>query len=111
MLTRELVAASARPMVLSILRGEDCYGYEILRRVRELSGGQIDWKEGMLYPVLHRLEAEGLVGSYWSSPNGRKRKYYQLKQPGRRALKAEARQWMVVHETLTRMWSGQPCPT
>ena len=98
-------------MVLSILREEDAYGYKILQRVRDLSGGQIEWKEGMLYPVLHRLESQGLVESYWSDSTGRRRKYYRLKRSGRAALKEEERHWMIVHGALVRLWGGEPCPT
>src|SRR3974377_2128335 len=65
MLTKDLVAASSRPIVLSIIAGGESYGYEIIQKVRELSGGHIEWSDGMLYPVLHRLEREGLIASEW----------------------------------------------
>ena len=54
--TKDLVAASATPMVLGILADGESYGYAILRRINELSGGELDWTEGLLYPLLHRLE-------------------------------------------------------
>ena len=90
MMTKDLVAASSRPMVLSILAGGESYGYAIIQRVRELSGERIEWTDGMLYPVLHRLEKEGLVASRWKqSETGRDRKYYRLKPEGRAALEVE----------------------
>jgi PadR family transcriptional regulator, regulatory protein PadR len=108
-LPKDLVAASAVPLVLSILADGESYGYTIIQRVRELSGGEIEWTDGMLYPVLHRLEAQGLVRSRWLiSDAGRKRKYYTLAATGKRALMKQKEQWQVVHATLTKVWS-KPC--
>jgi DNA-binding PadR family transcriptional regulator len=87
-LQKELVAASSVPLVLSILTEGDSYGYAIIQRVKELSGGKIEWTDGMLYPVLHWLEDQALVESRWEdSETGRKRKYYALKSAGRKALR------------------------
>ena len=55
-LYKDLVAASATPLVLSILKEGDSYGYAIIKRVKELSEREMNWTDGMLYPVLHRLE-------------------------------------------------------
>ena len=72
MLNKELVAASAQPMILSLLARGESYGYAIIRDVRETSGERIEWTDGMLYPVLHRLERRGLVRSRWRvSESGR----------------------------------------
>jgi DNA-binding PadR family transcriptional regulator len=104
-LTRDLVAASTIPLVLSILEEGESYGYTLIQRVRELSAGEIEWTDGMLYPVLHRLEAQGLVRSRWDvSDVGRKRKYYALTAAGKRVLGEHKEQWHVVHATLTRLW-------
>src|SRR5215470_3384002 len=79
-LTKDLVAASAIPLILSILEEGESYGYAIIQRVRDLSGGAIEWTDGMLYPVLHRLEAQGHIRSVWrTSDVGRRRKYYALR--------------------------------
>jgi DNA-binding PadR family transcriptional regulator len=103
--SKDLIAASSRPLVLSVLARGENYGYAILRRVRELSGGDLQWSEGMLYPVLHRLEKEGLVTSTWrTADSGRRRKYYALSAKGRRQLEDERDSWLVVHATLTRAW-------
>jgi len=64
-ISRELVAASSKPLVLSVLAKRESYGYDIIRQVKELSGGQLEWADGMLYPVLHRLERDGLIKSFW----------------------------------------------
>jgi DNA-binding PadR family transcriptional regulator len=109
MITKDLVAASSKPMVLSILAGGESYGYEIIQKVRELSGGQIEWSDGMLYPVLHRLEREGLIESEWKeSETGRERKYYFLSSKGRKVLQAERQQWLTVHNSLCKLWKLKP---
>jgi DNA-binding PadR family transcriptional regulator len=104
-LPKDLVAASAVPLVLSLLEEGESYGYTIIQRVRDLSVGEIEWTDGMLYPVLHRLEAQGLVCSRWDvSEAGRKRKYYALSAAGKRALAEQKEQWHLVHATLTKLW-------
>ena len=109
MLSKELVAASTVPLVLSVLSAGESYGYELIQRVRELSGGQIEWTEGMLYPVLHWMQKEGLIEAEWrEAQTGRKRKYYRLQEQGRKALAEEQQQWMTVHTTLTQLWKTQP---
>jgi PadR family transcriptional regulator PadR len=109
MLTKDLVAASSKPLLLSILTEGESYGYEIIQKVRELSGGQIEWSDGMLYPVLHRLERDGLIEAEWKeAESGRERKYYSLSSSGRKALKAERHQWLAVHNTLSKLWKIKP---
>lgn len=106
-INKDLIAASSTPMVLAILAEEDSYGYAILQRVRELSGGRMEWTDGMLYPVLHRLERSGLVESRWEkAETGRRRKYYRLTGAGREHLADERRQWRTVDETLQKIWSA-----
>jgi DNA-binding PadR family transcriptional regulator len=109
MISKDLVAASSKPLILSILAGEESYGYAILQRVHELSGEEIEWTEGMLYPLLHRLESEGLISGKWiQGETGRERKYYRLTQDGRKALPAEQSQWLAVHNTLCKIWKLKP---
>jgi DNA-binding PadR family transcriptional regulator len=109
MLSKELVAASTVPLVLSVLTEGETYGYALIQRVRELSGGKIEWTEGMLYPVLHWMEKEDLIESEWrEADTGRKRKYYSLRKEGRKALQQEREQWLTVHETLTKLWQTKP---
>jgi len=107
--SKELVAASAEPLILSLLASGESYGYAIIQEVKARSGGKLNWTDGMLYPVLHRLEHRGLIKSRWGeSETGRKRKYYSLRQEGRKFLKAEKQQWMTVHETFAKLWKLQP---
>ena len=104
-LDKELVAASSVPLILSILSEGDSYGYAIIRRVKELSGGEIEWTDGMLYPVLHWLEDQAQVQSRWTtSEGGRRRKYYSLRPEGRVALREQMEQWNVVTSTLKHLW-------
>jgi PadR family transcriptional regulator, regulatory protein PadR len=106
-LEKELVAASSVPLVLSILFEGDSYGYAIIQRVKELSGGKIEWTDGMLYPVLHWLEAQRMVRSRWTkSESGRKRKYYSLQPEGREALRLQKEQWTLVSSTLSQLWEA-----
>ena len=98
---KDLVAASATPLVLSILSEGESYGYAIIQRVDELSGGELQWTDGMLYPVLHRLERNGYVESSWGrSETGRRRKYYRLTDRGAEELASQRRQWQVVNSAL-----------
>ena len=111
-LSKELVAASTVPLVLSVLAEGENYGYALIQRVRELSGGRIEWTEGMLYPVLHWMEREQLIEAEWkAAETGRKRKYYRLRKEGRKALGTERDQWLAVHETLTHLWKLDPRST
>lgn len=109
MLSRELIAASTVPLVLSILQEGESYGYALIQRVQSLSGAKIVWTEGMLYPVLHWMEAQGLIKSEWrEAETGRKRKYYRLRPKGNQTLVTEREHWLTVHQTLIKLWKTQP---
>ncbi len=104
---KDLVAAVATPLVLAILAEGESYGYAILKRVRALSGGELEWTDGMLYPLLHRLLRLGYVTSEWrTSPEGRRRKYYMVTDEGRAALADQQRQWATVTRALNDVWPG-----
>ena len=104
-INKDLVAASSTPLVLAILAEGDSYGYAILKRVRELSGGELEWTDGMLYPVLHRLERSALIEARWDqAESGRRRKYYRITDAGRAHLAEERRQWHTVDQALRNIW-------
>ena len=106
--SKDLTAASATPLILAILTGSDNYGYAIIKRVKEMSNNELIWTEGMLYPVLHRLEEQGLIESYWQkSESGRQRKYYRIRPRGLEELEIQKKQWEVVIATLAKTWSEQ----
>ena len=108
-ITKDLVAASATPLVLGILAQEESYGYAILKQVTDVSGGRLEWTEGLLYPLLHRLERSGHLESSWGdSPEGRRRKYYRITERGRTELAEQRRQWDAVVDTLRGAWHRMP---
>ena len=108
MLNKELVAASTEPLVLSLLAAGENYGYALTQEVKRLSGDQIHWTDGMLYPVLHRMEHRGLIKSRWvESESGRKRKYYALKKDGKTAMAKHCEQWSLVHSVFTALRKEQ----
>ena len=110
MVSKELVAASTRPLVLGVLSNGESYGYDIIREIRDRSGGQLEWSEGMLYPVLHRMEKEKLILATWKiGENGRKRKYYRISASGKRSMATDREQWLTVHNTLGSFWGAKSC--
>lgn len=110
MIRKDLVAASSRPLLLSILAEGESYGYAIIQKVKKLSRNELQWTDGMLYPILHRLEREGLIVSEWKSSESGRRRKYSLVSDGSKALAEERRQWETVHGTLNKLWrESKPC--
>ena len=105
MISKALIAASTKPMILSILHEKEDYGYQIIQSVKRISGGSLEWSDGMLYPVLHRLEKDGLIQANWRmSEERRRRKYYRITPLGQEELESEKKQWMSVHKALSELW-------
>jgi PadR family transcriptional regulator PadR len=108
MFSKALVAASLKPLLLSVLSHGEAYGYAIIQHIYDLSDGKVQWTAGTLYPVLHRLEAAGLVETFWRpSESGPRRKYYRLTDQGARALETEKRQWLDLHALLMKLWGPE----
>ncbi|WP_026123059.1 PadR family transcriptional regulator [Nocardiopsis halotolerans] len=108
---KDLVAASATPLVLGILAEGESYGYAIVKRVNELSDGQMRWTDGMLYPLLHRLERNGYVRASWgTSETGRRRKHYAITEAGLETLAERQKQWGVVADALKQVWQAASRP-
>lgn len=107
---KDLVAATATPLVLGILAEGESYGYAIIKRVHDLSGGRMQWTDGMVYPLLHRLERLGYVSASWGvSDTGRRRKHYAITDAGRNMLAERHSQWDVVADALNQVWrNAQP---
>lgn len=109
MVSKTLIAASTKPIILSILISGEDYGYQIIKQVREISGGVLEWSDNMLYPVLRRMEKDGLLTSRWKiSKESRLRRYYRITEKGRKELDSERRQWMSVHQALSKLWKPLP---
>jgi DNA-binding PadR family transcriptional regulator len=107
MISKNLIAASTKPIILSLLFRGESYGYQILQRIRQVAGGKLAWSSAMLYPVLHRLEKDGLIQSQWKlSGEGRMRKYYLLTDLGRIEFAVEKEQWLSVHNALQDLWAA-----
>ena len=109
MIEKALVAASSKPIILSILMAGEDYGYRIIQRVKEISAGQLEWSDKMLYPVLHRMEKEGTLQSDWRiSDEGRLRRYYGITERGHHELESARRQWHTVNKALQMLWKPLP---
>lgn len=108
-INKDLVAASATSLILAIIAEGDTYGYAILKRVSELSGGQLQWTDGMLYPLLHRLERQSQIEGKWgTAETGRRRKYYRITPQGRAQLVEQRQQWQTVDAALRNIWLAVP---
>lgn len=106
--SKDLIAASTIPIVLSILQQGDNYGYQIIKEVQTISGGELNWKEGSLYPVLTKLEQNGFIRSYKKQENGRTRKYYSIQQDGIQFLATIKNEWSSINQILANLWNSQP---
>lgn len=107
-MSKELVGASSIPIILSILASGESYGYEIIQQIKKISDGKLEWAEGSLYPVLHKLEKKGLIESNWKvSENGRKRKYYSINEKGKETLSEEQENWTLINTIITNLWNPQ----
>jgi len=108
MIRKELVAASAESLVLSLLANGESYGYAMIQEIKARSGNHLEWADGMLYPVLHRMERKGWIDARWkAAESGRKRKYYAITRAGRKALQEQTAQWTLVHSVLTGLLEAQ----
>ena len=111
MISKTLVAASTKPLVLTILRSGENYGYQIIQSVRRISGGHLEWSEPMLYPLLQRMEREGLVKSSWKiTDKKRLRKYYQLTDKGIEEQEKEREQWFLISSIFSRLLKNELVP-
>ncbi len=105
-ISKELIGASAAPIILSVLKKGDNYGYEIVMKVKELTNDQIKWKEASIYPVLKKLESRGLIKSYWNiQENERPRKYYTILAEGEKQFELNMREWEIVYSLFGKLWN------
>lgn len=109
MISKNLTAASTKAIILGILKQGNSYGYLIIKKIKELSKGKMQYSDGMLYPVLHRLEKEGLIRSNWTMEEDSKpRKYYEITEAGKKALAVEQEQWQQVNSVMQAVWNLKP---
>jgi len=95
-------------MILNLLLRQDRYGYELIKELERVSDGTFALKEGTLYPILHSMEAERWVESYWQEVDGRKRKYYRITDNGKRQLQEKKREWRVFRTAVDRVLGEEP---
>ena len=100
----ELLKGTLTLLVLSLLSRKPMYGYQIVRAVREDTDGALRWKEGSLYPCLHKLAKDGLVVGEWDGEAGRRRRrYYHISEAGRTALAEKTASWVALARAVDRV--------
>ena len=105
--SKKLVGSTTGTLILAVIQEESCHGYEIVQRVDTLSRGAFQWKEGTVYPALHRLEKEGLIVGEWRSVTaGRQRRIYSLTKEGRKELVRQEQEWSVFAKTVNLVLRG-----
>jgi PadR family transcriptional regulator len=106
-ISKDLIGAASIPLILAVLLREDSYGYEIVQEVKKLTEGKITWKEASIYPVLKKLENNGMVKSYWKvEENQRPRRYYTILENGKKQLEKSISEWNLIHEALQSLWNN-----
>lgn len=91
---RELIKGSSSSLLLCLIEQQPMYGYQIIKEMESRSQGYFKFKEGTLYPALHRLEKAGLITGQWQMlPNGRPRRYYYITTRGKAKIATERVQW------------------
>ena len=105
-ISKDLVGASVSTVILSLLNQEDSYGYEMIQKVKEFTNGEVEWHEVGIYPVLKKLENEGMIRSYWKMLEGeRPRKYYTIQEDGIKQLEENKYEWSLVEMLYKKLWS------
>lgn len=108
--SRDLVAAATKPFLLSILAQGENYGYDIIRRVHHLTEGRLQWSDGIIYPVLHKMEEQKYIASRWvRMENKKRRKYYHITQKGLLELEKVKKDWKELSYFLDRTWEASSC--
>lgn len=102
-INKELMKGSTVILILTLLDRKDMYGYEMTKEMEKHSDGVFTLKEGTLYPILHTLESENYVESYWDEKDGRKRKYYRITKRGKAELKVKRQEWYLFRNTVDRV--------
>lgn len=101
--SKELIKGSTSLLVLSVLKQSDMYGYKIIKEIEKQSEDVFVLKEGTLYPILHALEEENFLESYWEDTEGRKRKYYHITKKGLKCLKEKQQEWQVFSTSVNKV--------
>ncbi len=103
---RELLKGSTNLLVLSVLKNENMYGYQMIKKIKEESENVFEFQEGTLYPILHKLEEKGLISSYWDESSGKKRKYYAITDEGKKHLESKKEEWKLFSTKVNKVIGG-----
>ena len=106
-LNKELIKGSTVTLILNALKKEPMYGYGMIKEIENKSGGVFLFNEGTLYPILHDLEKNKFIESFWDSENGRRRKYYKITKKGLTELSNRENEWEVFSKTMNLVLGGQ----
>jgi DNA-binding PadR family transcriptional regulator len=91
---RELLKGSTDSLLLSLINRQPTYGYQIIKELGKRSNGYFQFKEGTLYPALHRMEKAGLIQGKWQRlPSGQERRYYSMTPKGQKTLTERLAMW------------------
>lgn len=93
-------------LVLNLLKEENMYGYQMIKKLKEKSEDIFELKEGTLYPILHSLEEKELITSYWNNTTGKNRKYYAITKKGKNLLKEKKEQWKLFSTGINNVLGG-----
>ena len=105
-INKELLKGSTKMLILEMVKDENMYGYQMIKKLKEKSNNVFEFKEGTLYPILHSLEEEELISSYWDDTTGKKRKYYAITTKGKKILKEKNEEWKIFSESVNRVIGG-----
>jgi PadR family transcriptional regulator, regulatory protein PadR len=107
-ISKDLIAATSIPLILSILTEDETYGYELIKKIKERSGGKLEFAEGTIYPVLKKLEEKKWISSKWKlGDTDRQRKYYRITSSGKKQLQTEKNNWLAIHNLFEQLWKTQ----
>ena len=105
-ISKELLKGSTKMLILEMVKDKNMYGYQMIKKLKEKSNNVFEFKEGTLYPILHSLEEEGLISSYWDDTTGKKRKYYSITTKWKKSLKEKNEEWKIFSESVNRVIGG-----
>ena len=107
-ISKDLVAATSIPLILSILTENETYGYDLIKKIKERSDGKLEFAEGTIYPVLKKLEEKKFISSKWRlGETDKQRKYYRITSVGKKQLQLEKNNWLIIHNIFEQLWKTQ----
>ena len=105
-INKELTKGSTTMLILEMLKNENMYGYQLIKKLSEKSQNVFELKEGTLYPILHGLEENNFITSYWDETSFKRRKYYAITEKGKKILKEKKEEWKIFSEGVNRVIGG-----